>query len=112
MTTMKKTFSTNSLTLLTILIAIAIAYLGIQVREYGFIAEPYIYMFNTLLIFAVFFLLGCTGALWVIRKEAPQIIQLRGKSAVIFGLVMMIGSWIIAMYALILLFIHYTSLGG
>jgi hypothetical protein len=109
---MKRINSTNALTFFIILIAITVIFVGIQIKEYGFINEPYIYLFDTMLTFTVFFLMGCTGGLWVIRQEAPQNIQLKGKPAVRLGLMTMIGCWVIALYALFLLFVHYTSFGG
>ena len=51
-------------------------------------------------IFFFFFSAGCTGLLWLIRKEAPQVITLRGGSAQVLGATLLIAGWGLAIYTL------------
>jgi hypothetical protein len=51
---------------------------------------------------AGFFLWGCIGFLWAYRRQAMQVVMIRGKSAVFIGSNLMLMSWIMATYVLML----------
>ena len=44
---------------------------------------------------------GFLGLFWVYRKQVPQIVTVNGKSALILSMIMMIGNWSLAAYALV-----------
>lgn len=47
-----------------------------------------------------FFISGLTGIVYIVRKEYPQVVILKGTLAMIFGMFITIFGWGIAMYAL------------
>ncbi len=51
-----------------------------------------------------FFLWGCVGLVSVIRQELLQVVVIRGKWAVIHGLILWIGCWLFSIWIVILFF--------
>ena len=49
-----------------------------------------------------FFIWGCLGLFWAYRRQVPQIVTVKGKPAFIIGIFMMIVSWLLAIYSLII----------
>ncbi len=47
-----------------------------------------------------FFISGLTGIVYIIRREFPQVVILKGTLAVIFGMFITVLGWGIAMYSL------------
>jgi len=70
---------------------------------------PYQYVGDTLSVFLLFSLWGILGIICAIRKELPQVTMVKGKPAVILGLIFAAGSWFWALYALYLLIRHMIA---
>ena len=60
--------------------------------------------------FLMFFLLRCAGFVAMIRKEFYQLVVLRGKTAQFYGLIMWLGGWGFALYALYLLILDFYTM--
>ena len=89
--------STRALTLYFILSAYALGLLWVQLKPKLLGLSPIV---NPLIVFLFCFLHGCTGLVWFIRKEAAQLIPLRGVSAQVLGLVLLIVGWGLAILTL------------
>ena len=48
-----------------------------------------------------FFIGGLTGIVYIVRREFPQVVIMRGTLAVIFGMFITVLGWGIAMYSLV-----------
>jgi len=94
---MFRKISTTALTLIFTLSGIGLLWLWMQLKPkllgLSSILEP-------LVIFLFFFLGGCTGLVWFIRKEALQVIPLRGTSAQVLGMTLLIVGWGFAIYTI------------
>jgi len=100
---------TEKLTLMLLLPSFLIAGLGFSLLENHLINPEWEYTFQGVIIMVTSFLWGCCGMMWTIRKEVPQLITLRGKSAVFTGLFFTIVSWGEGIYALYLTVTHLLS---
>jgi hypothetical protein len=97
---MKRTIlSTNTLTLICTLVGFLILWVGSLIKERGTGSEFEFYVEGVLLVLG-FFLWGCTGLVWMVRKEAPQIVPVKGKPALVMGLMLVIFTWSIALYGI------------
>lgn len=93
---MVRKLSTRTLTLIFGLLAFGLLWLWMQL-EPKFLGLSSI--MDPLVVFLFFFLSGCTGLVWYIRKEAFQGIRLRGRSAQVLGLIVLIWGWGLAILA-------------
>jgi hypothetical protein len=100
--------STNTLTLICGLTGFIILWVGLRVRENGPGTEVTYYTEMLLLVLG-FYIWGWMGVVWAVRRDAPQFIRVRGRSAVIVGLILVISAWSIALYAFYLTDIRLLS---
>lgn len=105
----KRRMSTNMLAIVLGVPGLIIALIWARFKNThpGF---PYQYVGDTLSVFLLFSLWGILGIICAIRKEFPQVIVVKGKPAVILGLIFAAGSWFWALYALYLFIRH--AMGG
>ena len=94
---MFRKISTTSLSLCFILSSFGLLWLWTLLKPRLLGLAPTI---EPLVVFLFFFLGGCTGLVWFIRKEALQIIPLRGKSAQFLGAILLLSGWGLAVYTI------------
>lgn len=75
--------------------------------EKGFLSPKYDPLIQGLCIAVGFFFWGCLGMIMIIRKEVPQIIMIKGKPAVILGLIFTVSSFGVTLYALYQIMVIY-----
>jgi hypothetical protein len=98
---MNKRLPSKYLTVVFGLSGFLLAWIILKIRGSDTIT-PFYYYLQGLLASLTFFLWGCIGVLWIIRREAPQFIPLRGRPAVILGSILVALSWSVALYAIYL----------
>ncbi len=89
--------STGALTLYFVLLAYGLGLLWVQLKPKLLWLSP---IMAPLIVFLFFFLQGCAGLVWFIRKEAVQLIPLRGKPAQLLGAIVLIWGWGLAIFSL------------
>ena len=106
---MKKKFtSTQALSMVTITAGFLILSIGALLKKIGTGSKLELFA-EGIIVVTAFFIWGCTGIVWIVRREAPQGIILRGKPAVILGLILVISSWGISLYGLYLVIMRLIS---
>ena len=78
-----------------------ILYIWSLLRDYVFTGEVYAFLGGYVVTLA-FFIWGCLGLFWAYRRQVPQIVTVKGKPALMIGIFMMIVSWLLAIYSLII----------
>lgn len=85
-----------------------VMYLGVIINERGSDTELE-YFFERMFFILGLIIWGCTGLVWMIRKEAPQAIPVKGRLAVILGISLFISTWSMAVYGIFLIFFSIFS---
>ncbi len=78
-------------------LVILVVYFGI--RNLYFYHAPVNWL-DYLILALAFFTIGLTGVVYIVRREFPQVVIMKGTAAVIFGMFITVIGWGIAIYSL------------
>jgi hypothetical protein len=79
-------------------------------RKYIFAQGSPINIYDVVMLSLTFLIEGLIGLVFVVKKEALQIFRLKGKKAVVLGILILSWSWLIVAY-IILLFLGLVNIG-
>lgn len=98
MSTNKKSWATKNLFVILGVTGLLIGFLATQILPVPFTGKIY----ELLIVSIIFFLWGLGGLVVIIRRELPQLIPIKGKLAIVYGVFMMVFCWIFALGMLIM----------
>lgn len=98
MTTNKKSWATKNLFVILFVTGLLIGFLATQ-----FLPVPFTGKLYEFIIFSfILFLWGLGGLVVIIRRELPQLIPIKGKMAIVYGIFIMVFCWGLALISLII----------
>jgi hypothetical protein len=100
-----KISSTQQLSALLIFTGFIILSIGAIIRKISGGSDFEVFVEGFILVIGIF-VWGCTGIVWIMQKEVPQFVPVRGKGAVLLGYLMIISCWGMAIYGLLLILLR------
>jgi hypothetical protein len=101
-----KKLSTNALTVIFCVPILLILWAWSLIRN-SLAGSEFQFIIDSGLLLIAFFLTGCCGVVWTIRKEAPQLFMLKGKPAVIMGITFVVFSFSLILLTIYKVIVHF-----